>query len=218
MATTLSKLPAMLKIAPKRKDINFFALRKKKQSIAFAGILVVLIPIALLGAMFAIYSYNSYQLTTLNNDLATASRNLAAINLKEKEPILERANLKRDIFATYYAWIDSLNTELGNFDIVPSQLIVDMRSLSDKITWTSLSARDNTLIFKGAAPTPEVIAEFQANCANIDGVKDTFISSIVKDTTITATADELYSFEMTLNFGKKDTADASEEADNADNQ
>ena len=203
----LVTMPKFLTFKQKRKEINFFSIKKKKKTVALAGILIVLIPIVLLGAMFSVYTYNKYEIDRLNADLATEARNLAAINLKEKEPILERANIKRDIFATYFEWVDSLNTQLKHFDVVPSQLIVDMNTASKSVVCTSIAAKENSLVFTGTAPSTEAIAEYQSSCSKIFGVSDVFVTSITKkDSTKKVVkkktvVTDVYEFEMTVKFG-----------------
>lgn len=216
------KLQLNLKFKQKRKDINFFGLQKKKQTVAVTGALLVLIPIVLAGAMFAVYSYNNNRINTLNNEFEAESRKLAAINLKEKQPILERAQVKRDIYATYYSWVQSLNTQLGNYKIIPNQLLEDITKAQDgKIVCTQIQeARNNSMQYHGKSPSYADIAKFQNACAEIYGVKEAFVTKIEKVTTenvVTAKTgrtavvptDE-YEFIMTINFG--DTAnDESEE-------
>ncbi len=207
------KLQLNLKFKQKRKDINFFGLQKKKQTVAVTGALLVLIPIVLAGAMFGVYTYNSNKIAKLNADFEDESRKLAAINLKEKQPILERAQVKRDVYATYYSWVDSLNTQLGNYKIIPNQLLEDITKAQEgKIVCTQIQeARNNSMQYFGKSPSYALIAKFQRDCTDIAGVREAFVTKIEKVTTenvVTAKTgrsavvptDE-YEFIMTINFG-----------------
>lgn len=225
------KLNLNFKVNQKRKDINFFSLEKKKQTVAVAGILVVIIPIMLVGAMFAAYTYNTNQIDNLNAAYNAETKKLADINLKEKQPILQRATVKRDILANYYSWADSLNTQLGNYKIVPSQLLEDMTAAAGKeITCTSVAARDNVLEFSGTAPSYSAIANYQKACSEIFGVKEAFVSTIEKETTSetvmnkarkwVVVSTDTYVFTMTVKFGEKpedaETVENTENTDTAD--
>lgn len=221
-----------LKVNQKRKDINFFSLQKQKKSVATAGILLVIIPIVLVAGMFSVYSYNKQQIDMLNQQYEQEAKKLAAINLKEKQPILKRAQVKRDIFATYYSWITSLNSQLEDYKIVPSQLLEDMtKAAGTKVECIAISARNNTMTFEGVAPTYSDIANYQRACSQIEGVKDVFVSTIEKQDDVKSiitkptlrtaaqrkaiVVGEEYAFVMTVNFGEK--PEKVEEAEDANN-
>lgn len=213
-----------LKTSPKLKDINFFELRKKKQAVALTGLILVLVPVVLLGSMFAVYSYNSYRINVLNERLRVASENLAAINLKEKQPILERATVKRDIFATYYAWVDSLNTQLGNYKTVPSELLVDLENTAKntEVECIGIEARENSMIYKGRCHSTNVVASYQEKCSALPNVKDAFVNLIEKkDADVEPQLvdgrfiyTDTYEFEMTVNYDKNVVSSSNTETDN----
>ncbi|MCX7714955.1 MAG: hypothetical protein N2171_04435 [Clostridia bacterium] len=165
----------------KRKDVNFFAIQKRKNTAAMTGALIALIPIVIVGAMCSVYAYNRHELEQLNEKLNKANRDFASINLEIKQPILDKAIVKRDIFATYFAWVDSLNTQLKNYKIVSSDLIASINNAgAGLVTCTSIAAKDNSLTYAGVGKTMSDIATFQHNCMEIPNVSNAFVQKIEK--------------------------------------
>lgn len=199
-----SAAPAAVKF--KRKDINFFEIKKGVQKSSSTDAALLLIPIGIVCIMSAIYGYNYMRLNDLEASFTRADNELKSFDLKTKEPILEKYTLTRDILTTYNSWVSALNNQLRYYKTVKPNTLDDIVKLTGGLVeCNDITLRAGVFTLNGTSLNINNISEFQKKCESIEGLEDIFVKTITKETidkekSKTGKAYDVYTFVMTANF------------------
>lgn len=202
-----------VKISSKRKDINFFALKKVQRKGLDISIppwvISILVPSLVVAVIASVYIYNQSTISRLENELAASELQIEHANVDKQRPYMAKKTVEKDIFSTYYQWITHLNSQFENFKTVQSEI---PNSITNKanglVTIASFAAKDEKITIKGSGDTMSAIADFQRSCMDIPDIETAFVSNMQK-TTITVEnpvlpefpdTKEVYTFNFTATF------------------
>ncbi len=201
-----------IKISTKRKDINFFALKKVKRKAVDISIppwvISILVPSLVVAVIASVYIYNQSTINRLQNELAASELQIEHANVDKQRPYMAKITVERDIFATYYKWIDNLNSQFEYFKNVQSEIPDSITEASKGLAEiNTLDAKNGTITLEGTSASMTNIAEFQRKCMDIADIETAFVSDITKTTNAAMIAekqtDNLYSFKLNATFKSK---------------
>lgn len=197
-----------VKLSAKRKDINFFALRKTQKKKAEINIppwvWSILIPAVTAAVIASVYIYNQSAIVRLERELAASELQIEHANVDKQRPYMAKKTSERDILATYKQWITTLNDQFGYYKTVQSAIPDSIMAAADKtVTIVSFSAADEKLTINGTAESWSQIAEFQRKCMEIEEIDNAFVPSISKKKVVTeldnGKEETSYEFSFSLN-------------------
>lgn len=174
-----------LKISSKRKDINFFALKKVKSKRIDVSIppwvISILVPSLVIAVIASVYIYNQSTINRLEKELAASELQIEHANIDKQKPYMAKKTVEKDIFTTYYGWINHLNEQFENFKTVQSEIPNSITTIADGLVdISSFSAADEKISITGTSDTMSNIADFQRKCLDITDIETAFVSNIAK--------------------------------------
>lgn len=176
-----------LKFSSKRKDINFFALKKVKSKRMEINIppwiISILVPSLVVAVIASVYIYNQSTINRLEQELAASELQIEHANVDKQRPYMAKKTVERDIFSTYYGWISYLNAQFENFKTVQSEIPNAVTAIADGLVdISSFSATNEQISITGTGETMHDIADFQRKCLDIEDIETAFIPNMAKKT------------------------------------
>lgn len=192
-----------VKISSKRKDINFFSVKSVKKKrvdiVVPQWIYSLLIPSVAVAVIVAVYTYNQASIVRLHDELAASELEIEHANIDDRKPYYEKKTLQKDVFATYYSWVNDLNGQLNHLKTVPSQIVEDINKAGENlVTASQFTVAEDKILYIGSSNSLSSIADFQRNCNNISNVSDAFVSNINKQASSIGIVEQEDVFTFTL--------------------
>lgn len=201
-----------IKMSTKRKDINFFALKKvKRKGLEISippWVISILVPALVIAVIASIYIYNQSAINRLQNELAASELQIEHANVDKQRPYMAKKTVEKDIFATYYKWIENLNSQFVYFKNVQSEIPVKITEASAGLAQISgFTAKNGEVTIKGSSASMSNIAVFQSKCMEIKDVETAFVSDIKKESLNVLiqpeNENEIYTFTLKATFKSK---------------
>ncbi len=203
-----------IKISSKRKDINFFALKKVKRKGPEISIppwvMSILVPSLVIAVIASVYIYNQSTIDRLEKELAASELQIEHANIDKQKPYMAKKTVEKDIFTTYYGWITHLNAQFENLQTVQSEIPNSITAAADGlVTITSFSASKETINIIGTSESKSAIATFQDKCMDIEDIATAFVTEtsrkIEKDDDILVEPKTVYEFKFNATFNSKNS-------------
>jgi hypothetical protein len=203
-----------IKISSRRKDINFFALKKVKRKgmemTVPPWVISILVPSLVVAVIACVYIYNQTAIRRLENELAASQLQIEHANVDKQRPYMAKKTVERDIFSTYYKWIENLNSQFEYYQNVQSDIPDALtEQAAGLVTFDSFAAADGKITIHGYSESMTSIAEFQRKCMEIEDVDTAFVSNISRTSAQTEESidgiKQVYTFDFTATFEPKNS-------------